>query len=383
MKRLFLLTIAVLGVWQALAQETTQVSVNVLEVPADGSFPYRGNWFVDAGFGYNTTFVRNPLRFSRGGGAVDVGFGKWVAPDFAFRFGFHGFKNRPVEGDRTWYTGSGSFNQLMGVADLMWNPLVSVTGVREDRVYSPVLYARGAVIALAGGSGGKSCNYELGAGLGLRNEFRLSDICGLYLDLSAMITKAKAFRQTGRFLALPSASVGVYFNLWRRDYRVRKLVHEITRIVPVACEHKTVINRLSRENEELRHKVEDSVGIDDGKPTYAVKMPQGDSRITVFFEVGKSELSDLEKERLRSFFDGKDLGGSTVYLCGYADRATGGMDTDWMLGSKRASKVATFIMEDIRPGVNGLVSSVGGGTDRFGSRDLNRCVEIKIEWVGN
>ena len=93
----------------------------------------------------------------------------------------------------------------------------------------------------------------------------------------------------------------------------------------------------------------------------------------------KSELAESEKERLRSFFDGKDLSDSTVYLCGYADSATGSMDANWMLGEKRASRVATFIMEDIRAGVKGVVASVGGGTDRFGSVELNRCVEIKVE----
>lgn len=302
------------------------------------------NTFIGVGGGINT-FYYNTMSFEnfKPGYAVDGFIGKWFTPTVAGRIGYKGITN-VVDDNNFW--------QHYVHADFMWNISNVIGGYKETRFWDFVPYATVGIIMVKP-QNGKGLNNEYGAGIGLYNDLRLSNRVSLYLDVNAVITKAAQFNVTEhRYGLIPSASIGILFNIGKKTGFVRKTTL-LNDFVPVECYNEDTerlinsnndkdsrIKLLETENTRLCEVIDSVSKITPREVFNNVEVYS----VTVYFDKGKYTISDRELAHLDFYAQNTDKN-LNIKVTGSADWGTGSSKRNFYLAEQRALAVKTVLVE--------------------------------------
>ena len=202
------------------------------------------NFFITAGGGATILTEDNqPFFNGKVKGDVEFGFGKWFSPEFGFRLAVHGgalseYVKEPRHRltvpviFRGMETNELSARYYYAHNDFLWNFSNTVAGYSRDRVYEFVPYVHMGVFRTFDFDK-KGVKHEYAAGLGILNNFRVSDAVSLYIDLRTTFVNGRNVRRPYSGGALQSTvNAGLTYNIgkswWTTDVgrpNDRSLVH--------------------------------------------------------------------------------------------------------------------------------------------------------------
>lgn len=362
MKKSILLGLAALAfvAAPAAAQEVTYVpdcsQGQLLNRNAD-------NWFITAQGGANMLFGRNDIKAeikNRIGANANLFVGKWVSPVFGFRFGasFNMAKGACPAGqwDQNFRQGAidnGTYfpEKWLGVGP-EFDVLINLTnwwcGYRPGRVYNAVVHGgANAYWRWAKTSNGnpyapydKSVFHHtdvtnMSANLGLQNNFRLSNVVSIFLDVQYQILD---FRELEHQVSL---SAGLTFNLGKSDWNC-----PVTAVCPTwkytDAEGDALVSRLNAAENQIKN-LQDELDACRRRPT-ATKV-DCDGLCTVYYPINKSSLSSREKTILRSMASVMNETGRKYKLTGWADNYTGNDEINTRLRNERVNGVKNYLVQ--------------------------------------
>lgn len=397
MKKSFLLGLATLALaavaTPASAQEVTYVpdcSQGLLQNRA------RDNWFITAQGGANMLFGPNDINAeikNRIGPNAALFAGKWINPVFGFRFGVvweiaKGATPYADAWDR--YPKQGAINngnaypeKWMGFGP-EFDVLINLTnwwcGYKPKRVYNAVLH--GGTNAyfrwVKKGDKDNACysyahNTNLAVNLGLQNNFRLSDVVSLFVDVRyEMLDFKRLEHDLGLF-------AGITFNLGKSDWNC-----PVTAVCPTwkytDAQGDELVRRLNAANNQI-NVLQDELDAARRKPAPAAKAANCDGLATVYYPINVATLSSREKTILRSVAEAMKANPDQKYtLTGWADNYTGNDEINTALRNRRVDGVKNFL---VNCGVNAdqlnVTTDPNNLTD-FGAKSasLDRAVTIKV-----
>ena len=397
------------------------------------------NWFITAQGGANMLFGKYDDRAEvkdriDGAGALYVG--KWVTPNFGFRFGV----NYLMAKGATLYDGGtfqkwnvgypvmkkgeaqyGYINQKwMGLGpefDVMINLTNWWCGYRPGRVYNAVLHGgAGAYFRWAYKKMGemqtteivtdfgyennpeydfypdsklKYADHEavLFATLGLQNNFRLCKHVDFFIDLQYQIAKNR--EATNNFDQFAEVYLGFNFNLGKTDWTCP--------VVPVCGDITALNDRISALQEQVRNLEARNRQLQAELDACLSRKPEvvkGDCSqlVTIYYPISEYSLSAREKKVLNSVADVmKAHPGERYQLVGWADNWTGSSDYNESLRWKRVNGVKNYLVScgvpesqlDVNINNTNLTSSAEydefkAGVIEAKSAPLDRAVTIRL-----
>ena len=327
----------------------------------DGPGALSSNWYVQAGGGVNTVFCAS--SFGPLSPAADLRVGWWLTPAFGFRVGALGLSNRPNGTDLGWFSGRDRFGFWHGDVDIVWNMSNTVSPYREDRLWDIQPFARLAGIVTLTGDGR---GLEAGAGAGVHNDFRLGRRVGLYVEVSAVAAREKAWRQQGNVIVFPSVTAGVEVRIGRQGFRKAPsdIIYEpvyIDRTDTVTVEKERVVVE--------RETVVDSVLIQQMRET----------PLTLYFEIDQTVLTEREKAHLERYAHFVLTPESKVLLVGSADRETGNPERNQRLSEGRCATLKSILVNTYGLDPRNIVEVANGDRkNEFNTPEKNRCVTLSI-----
>ena len=272
------------------------------------------------------------------------------------------------------------FNYNSVHADVLWNLSNLFSGYKETRTWNISVYPTFAYMNAAK-------NKEFGAGIGMLNNFRLGNRVGLYLDLSALTTKADfagiSPRPKTLVGVLPSATFGLTVNLGKTGFKRHSSV--VPAIVPVPFTEaqynnlQDKVNALEKENKDLKAQIEE---LKNAKPDTVTVSKAGDlvSPATLYYEIGSTKLSEREEAHLEFYVKNilEQAPDKVFVLTGSADKGTGTAARNQYLSEQRVNNVKKVLVEKYGIAEDHLIVKAEGATNnRFGSAVLNRVVTIE------
>lgn len=335
------------------------------------------NWFIGAGAGVNSWLVNGASP--KAGVAVDAFVGKWITPTVGVRMGWKSLKDG-VSAKDGYMIADEKFNYNSVHADVLWNLSNLFSGYKETRTWNISVYPTFAYMNAAK-------NKEFGAGIGMLNNFRLGNRVGLYLDLSALTTKADfagiSPRPKTLVGVLPSATFGLTVNLGKTGFKRHSSV--VPAIVPVPFTEaqynnlQDKVNALEKENKDLKAQIED---LKNAKPDTVTVSKAGDlvSPATLYYEIGSTKLSEREEAHLEFYVKNilEQAPDKVFVLTGSADKGTGTAARNQYLSEQRVNNVKKVLVEKYGIAEDHLIVKAEGATNnRFGSAVLNRVVTIE------
>lgn len=335
------------------------------------------NWFIGAGAGVNSWLVNGASP--KAGVAVDAFVGKWITPTVGVRMGWKGLKDG-VSAKDGYTIADEKFTYNSVHADVLWNLSNLFSGYKETRTWNISVYPTFAYMNAAK-------NKEFGVGIGMLNNFRLGNRVGLYLDLSALTTKADfagiSPRPKTLVGVLPSATFGLTVNLGKTGFKRHSSV--VPAIVPVPFTEaqynnlQDKVNALEKENKDLKAQIED---LKNAKPDTVTVSKAGDlvSPATLYYEIGSTKLSEREEAHLEFYVKNilEQAPDKVFVLTGSADKGTGTAARNQYLSEQRVNNVKKVLVEKYGIAEDHLIVKAEGATNnRFGSAVLNRVVTIE------
>lgn len=397
MKKIALLALAaaaVCGTSVATAQE-----VQYVEDCSQGVLFNRNqdNWFITAQGGANVFFSGSDKKAdfkNRIGADAALYVGKWVSPNFGFRFGANWTMPKGATDANGLYRkmGSGSIDgtyypeKFQGIGP-EFDVLINLTnwwcGYRPGRVYNAVLH---------GGAGaywtfnrrfknvdGKeelrwraAHNTILFANIGLQNNFRVSKHLEIFVDVTGTLID---FNNLNGTVAL---NAGLTYNFGKTEWNC-----PVTAVCPTwkytDAEGDALVARLaSADNKikDLQRQLDDCLN----RPVEKKTVVDCEGLATVYYPINQSSLSSREKTILRSVAQVMNENPNQKYiLTGWADNYTGNDEINTRLRNARVDGVKNFL---INCGVN--ESQLEAGIDANNLTDLgikgaplDRAVTIK------
>jgi len=349
------------------------------------------NMFINLGAGVNSVLERS-YGLGKMGLATDVTIGKWLSPTVGLRAGWHGINVTSKSGELN----KAPYHYLHG--DVLWNISNAIDGYKETRFWSFIPYVSGG-LTLIKHHDLKVYDQEFGAGAGLLNSLRLGERVNLNIDLGVVLSRAQAYNMKGfigRYIGLPSATLGLQFNLGRTGFDRLSSVMPV--IVPLPFTEgqynalKDKVVALERENAQLKNKIADLESqlapfknLVDGQ-TYlfqngrftAVEAKVA-SPATVYFDLGSAKVSDREKAHLEFFANSVVDNATKLLLTGSADKQTGTAKGNQKLSEQRVDAVKALLE---KLGANsGNIETVANGDTKniFDTPAKNRCVTIEVK----
>ena len=335
------------------------------------------NWFIGAGAGVNSWLGNGASP--KAGVAVDAFVGKWITPTVGVRMGWKGLKDGVSAKDGHTIADE-KFSYNSAHVDLLWNLSNLFSGYKETRTWNISVYPTFAYMNAAK-------NKEFGAGIGMLNNFRLGNRVGLYLDLSALTTKADfagiSPRPKTLVGVLPSATFGLTVNLGKTGFKRHSSV--VPAIVPVPFTEaqynnlQDKVNALEKENKDLKAQIEE---LKKAKPDTVTVSKAGDlvSPATLYYEIGSTKLSEREEAHLEFYVKNilEQAPDKVFVLTGSADKGTGTAARNQYLSEQRVNNVKKVLVEKYGIAEDHLIVKAEGATNnRFGSAVLNRVVTIE------
>ena len=349
------------------------------------------NMFINLGAGVNSVLERS-YGLGKMGLATDVTIGKWFSPTVGLRAGWHGINVTSKSGELN----KAPYHYLHG--DVLWNISNAIDGYKETRFWSFIPYVSGG-LTLIKHHDLKVYDQEFGAGAGLLNSLRLGERVNLNIDLGVVLSRAQAYNMqgfVGRYIGLPSATLGLQFNLGRTGFDRLSSVMPV--IVPLPFTEgqynalKDKVAALEKENAQLKNKIADLESqlapfksLVDGQ-TYlfqngrftAVEAKVA-SPATVYFDLGSAKVSDREKAHLEFFANSVVDNATKLLLTGSADKQTGSSNGNQKISEKRVDAVKALLE---KLGANGSnIETVANGDTKnvFDTPAKNRCVVIEVK----
>ena len=336
------------------------------------------NWFIGAGAGVNGVYDRN-TEITIGGLATDLNLGKWFTPSVGARVGWKGLKNSfELENNK----GSESFTQHYFHADFLWNLSNALSGYKETRFWDVIPYATFGGLLAKDLKAEK--DWEYAGGLGLLNDFRLGNHVDLFLDLTALLGKENQIdtKAGGRYVALPTATAGLIFNLGRTNFDRHSSVTPVVVPLPFTTEQynalKDRVAQLERENAALKNEIE---ALKNATPdtVYVKQESEVEPVSRTFFDLNSSKISAREKAHLDYFAQQVLAKTDKNYTVkGYADSATGSAAANDRISQARADAVKDYLVKNCGIDASRLNAVGQGGTDQF-SKPITNNGTVVIE----
>ena len=376
----------------AYAQEDANRGANgeVVRGPyvTNGAFD---NTFISLGAGANSVLERS-FGLGKFGLATDVTLGKWFSPTIGVRAGWHGLNVTSKSGELN----KSPYHYLHG--DLLWNLSNAIGGYKETRIWNFIPYVGGGLTMIKHHDL-KVYDQEFAGGAGILNSFRLGERVNLNLDLGVILSRAAAYNMNGfvgRYIGLPSATLGLQFNLGRTGFDRLSSVMPV--IVPLPFTEgqynalKDKVAALEKENAQLKNKIADLENqlapfknLVDGQ-TYLFKNGRFTaveakvaSPATVYFDLGSAKISDREKAHLEFFANSVVDNATKLLLTGSADKQTGTASGNQKLSEKRVDAVKA-LLEKLGANGNNIETVANGDTkNTFDTPAKNRCVVIEVK----
>lgn len=361
------------------------------------------NWFIGLGAGLNG-FVTPGSTTVLGYGldkehiAAEVFVGKWFTPSVGARLGYSGVSNKF---DYTKYTNmAGASREEAGLraarsgwyqhfvhADLMWNLSNALSGYKETRFWDLIPYAQFGVLEYyfpkLNEAKLNAWDQEFGAGFGLMNDFRLGNRVDLYLDLSTVVARNEVFsnKSDSRYAFMPSAKIGLVFNLGRTNFDRLSSVMPVVVPVPFTTDQynalKNRVAELEKENAALKNEIE---ALKNQAPDTVYVGAQGavESPATLYFDLGSAKLSSRELAHLDFYLENVISKSEKEFtLTGSADNTTGSAKRNQQLSEQRAKFVKDYLVKKGVEESRLVVKAEGDKNQRFSTPALNRVVVIE------
>ena len=221
----------------------------------------------------------------------------------------------------------------------------------------------------------------------------------LNIDLGVVLSRAQAYNMkgfVGRYIGLPSATLGLQFNLGRTGFDRLSSVMPV--IVPLPFTEgqynalKDKVAALERENAQLKNKIADLESqlapfksLVDGQTylfqngRFTAVEAKVSSPATVYFDLGSAKISDREKAHLEFFANSVVDNATKLLLTGSADKQTGSSNGNQKISEKRVDAVKALLE---KLGANGSnIETVANGDSKnvFETPAKNRCVVIEVK----
>ncbi len=390
MKKLVLiLALAAISV-SAMAQDKSNRDANgaVVRGPYETNRAF-DNWYIGVAGGVNLFSGDGNVDESWGNRlapALDAYVGKWFTPSVGARLEYSGLKglsyasnaSAPMASSEMKYGGyKRNFNYLNLHADFMWNISNALGGYRSDRFWSFVPFVGGGLGRVSGEGSTKN---NIVADAGLLNLIRLGNRVNLTLEGRLMAANSSFdgipySSRHGDYMA--SVTAGLQVNIGKVGFkRVEKP------IAPDYTPYTNKISELEKANKDLADqnaKLANEINALKNRPAPAPKVSYKAAPLSVFFEIGKSEISpkyEANIENIASIIKDSD---SNYVIKGYADSATGTAKFNQQLSEKRAEAVKDAL---VKYGVDASkLSTEGfGGVDNIYKTPLmNRVAIVSAE----
>ena len=325
------------------------------------------NWFVNVAGGVN--FFGDGGYSPAFGWGVEANVGNWFDPCWGARAGYSGlfgamWSNQKDILNAGYYEEKGKYKQKFGFAyfhaDIMCDFTNAVWGLNEKRIWSVVPYFHAGVLRtyddpLVVGAA-DYLNHEIAGGLGLLNNFRLTNILDLTLDIRGLLFNGRQHLSSGIAGAI-QASVGLAVNLGKTTWERTSQYHNPADTDKISAAEATLA-ALTAANAAL---AADKAGLESRKAallaegaklTEDVKTAENNAGLkevgpaSFFFEIGKTELSKKELKHL-DFYMQNVLpyvkNGKATVVTGTADSNTGYAKRNQYLSKKRAEYLINLL----------------------------------------
>ena len=397
---LFALVALAGGAFAANAQEVTYVedcSQGYLQNKA------KDNWFMTVQGGTNILFGKDDSHAelkNRFGGNAGLFFGKWVNPNFGFRFGAEYWMTKGVTASANGMyrkmnaapLSNGMYPEKFQSINPQFDVLINLTnwwcGYRPGLVYNAVLHGGGGAMITyrrSYGSGFATSgdlkwhgakNTPLFANVGLQNNFAVSNKVDLFLDVQYQLFHLGGVGYNHYCQdASVSAGLNVYFG--KKDWSC-----PVTAVCPTwkytDAEGDALVARLAQAEAKIASLQKQ---LDECLKRPVVEKVNCEGLATIYYPINQYSLSNREKTILRSMAEVmKETPNQKYVLTGWADNYTGNDEVNTRLRNNRVNTVKAFLIKcgvnenqlDARIDANNL-------TD-FGAKGapLDRAVTIKL-----
>lgn len=393
---LALAALAIAGTSTATAQEVTYV-----EDCSQGLLMNRNadNWFLTARGGTNILFsdydIHAPLK-DRWGGNAALFVGKWVSPNFGFRFGGSWMmpKGATLENGLFRKANADAFEgtdyypeKFMAVGPEL-DVLINLTnwwcGYRPGRVYNCVLHAGGGAYwtfrrAYKQIDGNEELRWRAAhethffANAGLQNNFRLCDHVDLFVDVQYDLFNFSNFTQD------LEVSAGLNINFGKTTWNC-----PVTAVCPTwkytDAEGDALVARLANAQNEINSLKAQLADCMNRAPREVTRQ-DCEGVVTIYYPINQYSLSARERNILNSMADVmKSNEGQKYELTGWADNYTGTADYNKALREKRVDGVKNYLLNR---GVNEaqMDANIDNGNlsevDNIVAAPLDRAVTIR------
>ena len=392
----FFLTVAICAVAAASvnAQVVKGAEAQTLRGPYETNRLF-DNVFIGAAGGVNLYQAENDHEIDftkRLAPAVQGYIGKWITPSVGIRLGYYGIQAKGFNAVPNIYNenpavaGNQKFNQNYVRGDLMWNISNAIGGYRADRFIDFAPYLGAGVMWNRTNkkvAGKYRRDIELGVTAGIYTMFRLGKALDLTLDVNQSIVNQRydSDVRASRKEFIASAALGLAYQFKNREF---SRAHAPVDVTPYNNKIKD-LNKLLNDANDLNKKLQADLEAEKAKKKggETVYVP-GETKIVpspfaVYFPLGKSTLTDAQKNSIKYFVETAMKANSdrTFEIVGAADSATGSAKTNEKLGQARLDAVLGIIKAC---GGNYKIADKNlGGTDEFSKTDktLNRVVVIR------
>jgi len=349
------------------------------------------NWFVGVGGGFNTAIGKEIKPFAeftpKNNWAAEAFIGKWFTPTIGARVGYKGVMNNFAYDADTYVSNAyGNGEQVRfgyAHADLMWNLSNALSGYKETRFWDIIPYAGFGYLGINNGQ----TDNKIGVSAGIYNEFRLSKVVNLFIDLGVIGTENPVGLRTVadnapvvtdetnvfvRPLYMPTATVGITFNLSKKknfdrfsSVGVRKDVYDAL---------KAQYDALVARGPEVKEVVKEVPVTKEVQVEKEVQVLVGGEIIT--FEINKANIDEEGMERIENFvksFNGRD---AVIKVVGSADSKTGPDAFNRKLAQKRADAVKSVLVKN---GISEDKISIETTLDATENVETSRSAIITLE----
>jgi outer membrane protein OmpA-like peptidoglycan-associated protein len=352
-----LATAAICGTSVASAQEVTYVEDCSQGLLINNN---KYNWFITAKGGANVLVSHNDVKAdfkNRIGAEAGLYVGKWVTPNFGFRFGASWIMPKGATTADGLYRkenaaaiSNGYYPEKFQGVGPEFDVLINLTnwwcGYKPNRVYNAVLHGgAGAYWTFARQYSGNDVKWRAAhntfffANVGLQNNFRVSNHVDLFVDL----------QWTGLCIdkdmeGLASLSAGITYNFGKTGWNC-----PVTAVCPTwkytDAEGDALVARLNNADnkiKDLQRQLDDCLK----RPVQKQTVTDCEGLATVYYPINQSTLSNREKNVLNSVAEVmKNNSDKNYVLTGWADNYTGTEEINARLRNARVEGVKDYLVK--------------------------------------